>query len=116
MTNPTVLPALIGTGVKTITEVLNVWGEINPPQEGYLTVINSSTEMVTVRSYNNNDFLMFIAAMQINLRPGERAMITARSNPIKLVWKSGNYGTLAPFGTRNLNQSAAPKNSFFVIG
>lgn len=119
--DPTAIAAAIGTGVKTLKEVLDVYDKINPPQEGYTTVINSSPEMVTVRSYNNNDWAMFVAAGQLNLKPGAQGKMTSKSDPFKLVWKRGNYGTLDAFGTKNLSQSLAPKDKqdkqyVFVIG
>jgi hypothetical protein len=116
--DPAATAQAIGTGVKAIKEIVGIYNLINPPQEGYVSVINSTNQVVTVRSYNNNDWLMLVAAGQINLKPGSDGKITASSNPVKLVWKRGNYGTVDPFGTKNLSQSVAPKDAqhVFVIG
>lgn len=116
--NPAAIAEAIGTGVKTFGEAVSVYNQINPAQSGYTTVINSSNNFVTVRSYNNNDWAMLVAAGQLNLKPGAQGMITAKTDPIKLVWRRGNYGTTQAFGTQNLSQSTAPKGAkyVFVIG
>jgi len=116
--NPAAIAEAVGTGVKAFGDVVKIYNEINPPQAGYTTVINSSNDFITVRSYNNNDWAMVVAAGQLNLKPGASGMITAKTDPLKLVWKRGNFGTLQPFGTVNLSQSTAPKGTkyVFVIG
>lgn len=114
--------AAIEAGVRLFDEVVKIYKQLNPPQEGYVTVVNTLKETVTVRSYNNNDWAKFVAAGQINLKPGASANITAETDPVVLVWKRGNYGTLKGFGTRNLNQSTQTKQpkkgqkKVFVIG
>jgi hypothetical protein len=116
--NPAAIAEAVGTGVKAFGDVVKIYNQINPPQAGYTTVINSSNNFITVRSYNNNDWAMVVAAGQLNLKPGASGMITAKTDPLKLVWKRGNFGTLQPFGTVNLSQSTAPKGTkyVFVIG
>jgi hypothetical protein len=116
--NPAAIAEAVGTGVKAFGDVVKIYNEINPPQAGYTTVINSSNDFITVRSYNNNDWAMVVAAGQLNLKPGASGMIAAKTDPLKLVWKRGNFGTLQPFGTVNLSQSTAPKGTkyVFVIG
>ena len=105
----------LGTGVEAVSEVADIYQDFNPPATGYVTVLNGLDENVTVRSYNNNDWFMAIAAGQINLKPDGDAMITASTDPIKLVWKRGDYSTLDAFGT-SIDQSAAPKGYVFIIG
>ena len=119
--DPTAIAAAIGTGVKTFGEVEAIYSRINPPQTGFTTVINSTNSVITVRSYNNNDWALLVAAGQLNLKPGAQGNITASTDPIKLIWRRGDFGTLKPFGTNRLNQSVAPKNRggrnyVFVIG
>jgi AraC-like DNA-binding protein len=118
MANPAAVLGAIGTGVKTFKEVADVYKDLNPPQTGHVTVLNTTDGIVTVRSYNNNDWAMLVASAQIVLKPNASAMITASSDPIKLVWKRGEYGAATPFGTQHLSQSAAPKDkeTVFVIG
>lgn len=118
MANPVAVLSAIGTGVKTFSEVQKIYANLNPPQSGHVTVINTLSQTVTVRSYNNNDWAMLAASAQIVLKSGSSAMITAQSDPIKLVWKRGEYGTLTPFGTEHLSQSAVPKDheKVFIIG
>ncbi|WP_287520498.1 hypothetical protein [Okeania sp. SIO2C2] len=105
----------IDSGVKTVAEISKVYKDFNPPQEGYVTVINGLNETVTVRSYNNNDWAMFIAAGQINLKPGADARITASTDPVKLLWKRGDYGTMRGFGTKRISQSVAPKDAGHIF-
>lgn len=110
--------AEIATGVQVFEKILAIYTGLNPGQEGYVNVLNTSAETVTVRSYNNNDWLKAVAAGQINLKPGGQAMITAKTDPVALVWKRGDFSTITPFGTKGLSQSLAPKgpSTVFVIG
>lgn len=105
----------IAAGVQLFDEVVRIYQQLNPAQEGYVKVLNASNETVTVRSYNNNDWAKLVAAGQIVLQPGASANITAATDPVALVWKRGNYGTLKPFGTVNLSQSVAPKGPQHVF-
>lgn len=94
---------------EAIKAIVGIYNLINLPQEGYVSIINSTNQVVTVRSYNNNDWLMFVAAGQLNLKPGSDDKITTSSNPVKLVWKCGNYGTVTPFETKILVNLLLPK-------
>lgn len=108
----------IATGVQLFEKVVAIYTGLNPGQEGYVNVLNTLGQTVTVRSYNNNDWLKAIAAGQINLKPGGQALITAKTDPVALVWKRGDFSTVTAFGTKGLSQSVAPKgaNTVFVIG
>jgi len=108
----------IATGVQLFAKVVEIYTGLNPGQQGYVNVLNTLGETVTVRSYNNNDWLKAIAAGQINLKPGAQALITAKTDPVALIWKRGDFSTVTPFGTKGLNQSLAPKGTetVFVIG
>jgi hypothetical protein len=109
----------VKAGVQAFGDVVSIYDRLNPGQEGFVHVLNKLDEPVTVRSYNNNDWLMWVAAGQTNLiGAGSEGFITAKTNPVKLIWKRGEYGTLSGFGTEKLGQSVAPKGgeTVFVIG
>lgn len=108
----------IKAGVNLAKDVIGIYEGLNPPQEGYVRVLNKLNRDVTLRSYNNNDWLKAVAAGQTYLKAGGQGYITARTNPIVLLWKRGNYGTLDAFGTRGFGQTAVPKdpNVVFVVG
>lgn len=108
----------VQAGVNLAKDIINFYQGLNPPHEGYVRVINKLNRDVTLRSYNNNDWLKAIAAGQTYLKAGGQGYITAKTNPIVLLWKRGNYGTLDAFGTRGFGQTAVPKdpNIVFVIG
>ncbi|MBU7581836.1 MAG: hypothetical protein KAF91_02800 [Nostoc sp. TH1S01] len=108
----------VKAGVNLAKDVLKVYQDLNPPQEGYVRVLNKLNRDVTLRSYNNNDWLKAIAAGQTYLKAGGQGYITAKTNPLVLLWKRGNYGTVEAFGLKGFGQSAVPKdpNVVFVIG
>lgn len=108
----------VKAGVNLAKDIIGIYEGLNPPHEGFVRVLNKLNRDVTLRSYNNNDWLKAVAAGQTYLKAGGQGYITARTNPIVLLWKRGNYGTLDAFGTRGFGQTAVPKdpNIVFVIG
>ncbi|NEO65658.1 MAG: hypothetical protein F6J98_36780 [Moorea sp. SIO4G2] len=107
--------AAIASGVQAFETVVKVYQNLNPPQEGYVQVLNTLDEIVTVRSYNNHDWAKIIAAGQINLKPGAAANITSATDPVALIWKRGDYSSVKGFGTKNLSQSVVPKGSQYIF-
>jgi hypothetical protein len=101
-------------GVQAAAEVIKIYQSLNPPQTGRARIINNSSEEVTVRSYNNNDWAKVVAAGQLNLQPGQQGYITASTDPIVILWKRGRYGNLTGFGPDDLGQDTIMKGTDFV--
>ncbi len=106
----------IGNLEKEVQDIIK--GLFPPEAKGAVAVLNALNEPITVRSYNNNDWIKAIASEQIILKPnGGIAKITAVSDPVALIWKRGEISELAPLGYKHISQTVVPKSTdkVFII-